>query len=101
MIEHRHEDAAPSCSVCDCLASWWPVIYTWPTGAKSLTKPTQFDVEMPICDKHRMDLKVTDFLCEEIWTGIIDWAFKNNHPIPDRMTAEVRFKRINHEVMVH
>ena len=101
MIEQRFESAAPSCSVCDCIASWEPVIYTCPTGGKSIVRPVEFYIEMPICDKHRMELKTSDLLCEEVWNGIIEWAFKNNHPIPDRMTAEVRFKKIIHEVMVH
>lgn len=103
MSDLRYETLDSICSLpdCECIASWEPIIYTWPVGSKTIVKPTQFDVEMPLCDKHRMELKTSDFLCDEIWTGIVDWAFRNNKPIPDRMSAEVRFKKVDHEVMVH
>lgn len=102
MIESRTEDAALVCSVCENLATWEPIIHTWPTGSgNKITAPTLFDVDMPICDAHRLQLSPRDFLCDEIWTGILDWAFRNKKPIPDRMTAEVRFRKINHEIMVH
>lgn len=101
MIESRAETTIQSCSVCENIASWEPMIYAWPNGGKTLTRPTMFIIDMPLCENHRSRVTDADLLCEGIWSAILEWAFKNNKPIPDRMSAEIRYRRLNEEVMVH
>lgn len=101
MIEHRIETLDEGCIICECLASWMPVIYTWPIGGKSMMKPTHFHIHMPICDAHRMELSTKDFIYGEVWAEILQWAHQNNKPIPDRMTAEIRFTKISNEKVLH
>lgn len=99
----RQEDADPVCCIpeCECIASWEPMIFTWPIGAKAIVKPTEFMLDMPICDMHRLSSKTTDFVCDDIWSSILEWAHKERMPIPDRMTSEVRFKKIKNEKVLH
>lgn len=97
----RFESASPSCDVCECLAGWEPVIYTWPTGGKGLVRPTEYELDMPVCDKHRMELRTSDFLCQDVWVAILDFASANGLAVPDRMTCEVRFRKIEDQAVIH
>jgi hypothetical protein len=97
MSQSRTEVLPGTCEVgkCENIAEWVPVILVYPLGyPKHKVRPMEVEMQMGVCDHHRVILSPGDLMNEDAWDLVTGVLARRRGLLPDREGLELRFTRI-------